>query len=131
MGNRAVIQFGDEPVGVYLHWNGGPESVRAFLDVCRDGGVRDHESDPHYCLSRVVQVIANFFGGTASIGIGLVETLDTENSDNGTYQVGPGWSLSQRTRRGGNVFTRLNDAELREDDHYKGVYKAAREATRF
>ncbi len=36
MGNRAVITASkskDSGLGIYLHWNGGIESVVAFLDV--------------------------------------------------------------------------------------------------
>lgn len=37
MGNRAVISFdeNDNATGVYLHWNGGPESVLAFLAAAK------------------------------------------------------------------------------------------------
>lgn len=52
MGNRAIIAFtaaqsfpatGDRvpgilPAAVYVHWNGGPESVYAVLDVAREIG---------------------------------------------------------------------------------------------
>jgi len=44
MGNRAVITASELQtvgVGIYLHWNGGPESVLAFLDVARERGFRD------------------------------------------------------------------------------------------
>ena len=38
MGNRAVIttekNFENNGVGVYLHWNGGYDSVSAFLKYC-------------------------------------------------------------------------------------------------
>ena len=36
MGNRAVLEFKDG-TGIYLHWNGGPESVLAFLDAAKEG----------------------------------------------------------------------------------------------
>ena len=31
MGNRAIIQPINSTMGVYLHWNGGVDSVTAFL----------------------------------------------------------------------------------------------------
>lgn len=88
MGNRAVITFDDKPtpqsIGIYLHWNGGPESVLAFLEAADKLGVCD-DSDKSYEIARLVQIIGNFFGGTTSIGIGPMKELDTDNGDNGTY----------------------------------------------
>ena len=34
MGNRAVITTRSKDIGVYLHWNGGRDSVEAFLKYC-------------------------------------------------------------------------------------------------
>lgn len=31
MGNRAIITNKEKKVAVYLHWNGGRDSVEAFL----------------------------------------------------------------------------------------------------
>jgi hypothetical protein len=87
MGNRAVIQFGQDPsksVGIYLHWNGGRESVQAFLDYAKEMQVRD---DDQYFPARLTQIIGNFFGGTLSLGIGIADTLDRDNGDNGTFIV--------------------------------------------
>ena len=42
MGNRAVIGFEQDKkrdkksVGIYLHWNGGRDSVEGFLKVAKD-----------------------------------------------------------------------------------------------
>ena len=42
MGNRAVITTANEwahgGIGVYLHWNGGLDSVEAFLKYCEMKG---------------------------------------------------------------------------------------------
>lgn len=88
MGNRAVIAFGTgcDALGVYLHWNGGPESVKAFLDATREL-MKSRGPDEQYGPARLVQVIGNFFGGTLSLGIGLARDLDC---DNGLYVVDPG-----------------------------------------
>ena len=114
MGNRAVIAFQDashtevqpDSVGVYLHWNGGPESVLAFLDAAKELGVR---RENEYGAARLCQIIGNWFGGNLSIGIGTCRTMDTDNGDNGTYVVdlenhgwkvhktfygGPGWDIA-------------------------------------
>ena len=38
MGNRCVIttreDFDNDGIGIYLHWNGGRDSVEAFLKYC-------------------------------------------------------------------------------------------------
>jgi len=90
MGNRAVITFDKNPtansVGVYLHWNGGAESVLAFLEACNHFAVRD-DSDPAYQLGRFLQIVGNYFGGTISLGVGTLDRLDCQNYDNGVYRV--------------------------------------------
>lgn len=97
MGNRAVITFDEKPtpdsIGIYVHWNGGAESVLAFLEAANKFGVRDC-NDSSYQLARVAQIIANFFGGTTSVGIGRLSELDCDNGDNGTFKV---------QRKGGDI----------------------------
>ena len=86
MGNRAVITTEAEEIGVYLHWNGGRDSVEAFLAVCEQMGHRCPEDDG-YGWARLCQVIANYIGGTYSIGIDKIENLDCDNGDNGMYII--------------------------------------------
>ena len=92
MGNRAVINteiVWDCPayhLGVYLHWNGGRDSVQAFLTYCKLKGYRTPESDC-YGWARLCQVIGNYFGGRCSVGIDIVSALDKENWDNGVYII--------------------------------------------
>ena len=45
MGNRAVITTPDKKIGVYLHWNGGRDSVEGFLQTCKKYGFRPPERD--------------------------------------------------------------------------------------
>ena len=103
MGNRAVIAFQEEnwrtvqpeSVGIYLHWNGGPESVTAFLTAAKELGVRPDD----YGVARLCQIIGNWFGGTLSLGVGPCRELDTDNGDNGTYVVDfkqYGWTIARR-----------------------------------
>ena len=98
MGNRAVIttreNFDNDGVGVYLHWNGGYDSVNAFLTYCKLKGYRAPDSDC-YGWARLCQVIGNFFGGSTSIGIDVVSSLDCDNWDNGTYIIN-GWNIVGR-----------------------------------
>lgn len=65
MGNRAVITTEDKKLGIYLHWNGGRDSVEAFLRYCDLRGFRPPNSD-EYGWARLCQVIANFMGAGAS-----------------------------------------------------------------
>lgn len=87
MGNRAIIKTEGGHIGLYLHWNGGRDSVEAFLTYCKLRGFRSPETDG-YGWARMAQVIGNFFGGTTSIG--MVETgseTDGEWCDNGAYVI--------------------------------------------
>jgi len=86
MGNRAVITTENKDLGVYLHWNGGRDSVEAFLMYCKLKGYRCPENDC-YGWARLCQVIGNFFGGELSVGIDKYEKLDLDNWDNGVYII--------------------------------------------
>lgn len=98
MGNRAVItsreNFENNGVGIYLHWNGGRDSVEAFLKYCELKGYCKPDKD-NYGWARLCQVIGNFFGGALSVGIDLVSRLDCDNHDNGTYII-EGWKIVDR-----------------------------------
>lgn len=86
MGNRAVITTEEEKIGVYLHWNGGRDSVEAFLAACKE---LEHRPPETCCFgwARLCQVIGNYFGGTLSVGIDTLDNLDCDNGDNGMYII--------------------------------------------
>lgn len=98
MGNRAVIttkeNWKNGGVGIYLHWNGGRDSVEAFLKYCELKGFRA-PSDDCYGMARLCQVICNFFGGGLSCGIDTLCHLDCDNGDNGVYII-DGWNIVGR-----------------------------------
>lgn len=99
MGNRCVIttkkNFEDNGIGVYLHWNGGRDSVEAFLKYCELRGFRSPDEDC-YGFARLIQVIANFFGMDGlSIGVDVVNKLDCDNWDNGVYLI-ENWNIVGR-----------------------------------
>jgi hypothetical protein len=94
MGNRAVITTRNKKLGVYLHWNGGRDSIEAFIKYCALKGYRCPEKD-NYGWARLCQVIGNFFGGNCSVGIDLYEKLDTDNDDNGVYII-ENWEIVDR-----------------------------------
>jgi hypothetical protein len=81
-------------VGVYLHWNGGRDSVEAFLKYCDLKGYRSPDTDC-YGWARLCQVIGNFFGGSTSIGIDTLWHLDRDNGDNGVYII-KDWKIEDR-----------------------------------
>lgn len=86
MSNRAVITTENKDLGVYLYWNGGRDSVEAFLMYCKLKGYRTPENDC-YGWARLCQVIGNFFGGELSVGIDKYKKLDLDNLDNGVYII--------------------------------------------
>ena len=100
MGNRAVITIKEKKVpqedwnSLYLHWNGGRDSVEPFLHVAKLYGIRCND-DPSYAIARLSQLIGNYFGGTLSVGIGAYKRLDTNNWDNGTYII-EDWEIVER-----------------------------------
>lgn len=96
MGNRAIIKPEGQNIGVYLHWNGGIDSVTGFLKYCELKDFRGFD-DP-YGMARFCQVVGNFFGGGLSLGIetDISETQEAaEWIDNGIYVV-KGWKIVRR-----------------------------------
>ena len=96
MGNRAVIAFVDDKgecdvnsAGIYLHWNGGRDSVEGFLAAAKDYGIRSGS----YGLARLTQIICNCFPGTISVGVDVVKKLDCDNYDNGVYWVDKNFNI--------------------------------------
>ena len=120
MGNRAVVCFANEDevvpfrkdgvealhgfvavnhyrVGVYLHWNGGRDSIEAFCKACKDAGFRGPVSDD-YGVARFVQTVCNFIGVDSglSVGVNTLAHLDCDNGDNGVYVVDDDWQIVGR-----------------------------------
>lgn len=120
MGNRAVITTSkagfapenSDAMGVYLHWNGGRDSVEAFLAYCKLKGFRSPEKD-NYGWARLCQVIGNFFGGGLSVGIGPCCELDCSNYDNGTYII-ENWEIVGRVYFEGGEQRQYNLNEMLE-----------------
>ena len=99
MGNRAVIAFVNDKgeqdknsVGIYLHWNGGRDSVEGFLQTAKDYGLRSGD----YGVARLTQIIANGLGGTLSLGVDMLKNLDCDNFDNGVYWVDQNFDIVDR-----------------------------------
>lgn len=95
MGNRAVITTPQRKLGVYLHWNGGRDTVEPLLRYCELKGYRDPATDD-YGFARMCQVMGNFFGGATSIGIMPYSTDEyMDPGDNGVYIV-KDWKIVDR-----------------------------------
>ena len=125
MGNRAVITASTlqtQGVGIYLHWNGGPESVLAFLDVARERGYRDPGRDDQYAMARLCGLICEFFGpGDSSVGIGPLDQLDCNNYDNGVYVIGEGWEVIDRWGAGSEPMPTLDQMSEYGLKQYCGI----------
>lgn len=94
MGNRAVIttreNFDNNGIGVYIHWNGGRDSVTAFLKYCELRGFAGLNTDG---FGNLVTVLTNF--GVGTVVVDTVNHLDCDNYDNGVYIV-DGWEIVGR-----------------------------------
>ena len=119
MGNRAIVKPEGQNIGVYLHWNGGIDSVTAFLKYCELKDFRGF--DDSYGLARFCQVVGNFFGGGLSVGIetDVEETEEyAEWIDNGIYVV-KGWNIEYRiggdnNREGYDLDEMLHEIDVRQ-----------------
>ena len=115
MGNRAVITIKEKDVpqedwnSLYLHWNGGRDSVEPFLHVAKLYGIRCQE-DSSYAIARLSQLIGNTLGGTLSLGVGAYKCLDT-HSDNGVYVV-EDWEIVDRLNHDGYEQSEYNFDEF-------------------
>ncbi len=101
MGNRATVIFTDGKQSfspaVYLHWNGGPESVYGFLEELNR---RKASADQDYECARFIELVGEFFDneefGNTSLGvtngpksdsIDELNNVQTDPGDNGFYLV--------------------------------------------
>lgn len=126
MGNRAVITTSTsktEGLGIYLHWNGGLESVLAFLDVARERGYHDPAADESYAMARLTGVLHEFFGpaDTLNLGIGTLDRLDCDNWDNGVFVIGKGWEIVDRWGEGSNKEKTVAALSVRQLEKYEGI----------
>ena len=102
MGNRAVLvwkdengHYDDDTMGVYLHWNGGRDSIEAFLAYCRMKDLKSPSENVSIGIRNFVDVVSWFFGSNQSICIDKLSGLDQDNWDNGVY-VCDGWKIVDR-----------------------------------
>lgn len=128
MGNRAVIATNDaaNSPSIYLHWNGGPESVLSFLHAAKELGFRDPTTDS-YGTAYLQALIAMYFGDGLSTGISALENSDNDNGDNGVYRLGPGWTIKsrmhapERDKVNGKYKTTVDDLDENERAKYEAI----------
>lgn len=98
MGNRAVIAASERAnaPSIYLHWNGGVESVLGFLAAAKELGFRDPLGDEAYGMAYLQALTALYFGDGCGTGIGPLSSSDTDNGDNGLYILGKGFTIAKR-----------------------------------
>jgi hypothetical protein len=98
MGNRAIITLENQhgkkhPIGLYVHWHGGLESVLAFMMYTWDTYDRGRD-DVFTFHARLCQVLGNFFpDGLSLYGYPLREVRSVAaGCDNGHFhfRVTPG-----------------------------------------
>jgi len=124
MGNRAVIAASnstEQGLGIYLHWNGGIESVLAFLDTAKQLGYRSPVGDESYGMARLCGLICLFGGLRNSTGVGIndLSKLDCDNFDNGVFVVGDNWELVDRWGKGSQPLNAEAIHAARASKHYE------------
>lgn len=116
MGNHAIIKTANGHIGMYLHWNGGRDSVEAFLKYCDLRGFRSPEVDG-YGWARLSQVVGNYFGGCLSVGIVELSGVgDGKWCDNGTYIIEDWKIIGREDFDGPEQHEHKLEAMLREID---------------
>lgn len=105
---------------MYLHWNGGRDSVEAFLEYCDLQGYRSPDND-NYGWARLCQVVGNFFGPSGlSVGIGPYTTDRwMDPGDNGIYVI-EGWRISSHIKSDYYGDTFLGMKEIDDGDLLDG-----------
>lgn len=119
MGCRCVItdisvneQNMNTKLGIYLHWYGDKETVKALLEEVKSKQPRGVISDPSYGYARLCQIIADKITADtlaspfetakthayeSGIGIGIVSELDCYNGDNGVYYIDDDYNIVKQT----------------------------------
>lgn len=135
MGNRALITLKpltkeNKVIAVYVHWNGGIESVKAICEVCKARGFRTPTDDPEYALARFIGVWHEFFGVTDSTSLGVM-LMDWDAakgfwSDNGIYTIGENWEITEHYFINDDDSKESFELEVSEDQikRYEGIKNA-------
>ena len=110
MGNRAVIELEQSGLGIYMHWNGGRDSIEPLLHVAKEYKIQS--KGKYFLLSSLCKMIANSFTSStySPVEANPIDTLDCDNFDNGVYVINSNLDIVDRK------FTRY--PEQNEHDFY-------------
>ena len=97
MGNRAYIKSAaSNDVALYLHWNGGYDSVTGFLRYCELQCFPGFGRRSDGCaFARLSQVVSNFMGSDDGSNV-AIQSKFSDRQDNGLYEV-EGWKIVRHT----------------------------------
>lgn len=130
MGNRATItpaDYNPDNLAVYVHWNGGRESVEAFCAVARELNFRPISDC--YGMARLVYAIGVYFGGELSLGVDRLRDLRSAGGDNGTWLVDDEWQVVGHRDCGGREMPlRAYTPDMRYHDIVKRTLRQIRAA---
>ena len=98
MGNRAVIAFDkfdtENGKGVYLHWNGGRDSVESFLEFVRTDNTASIQETG---VDKLLLALNAFGLSVHEVTVEPLGRLDCDNYDNGVYVVDTqSWVITDR-----------------------------------
>ena len=96
MGNRAVIIEKGKPEGIYLHWNGGRDSVEPILYYAKN--FLNIESTLLTSNLRKFEFIALCIGLNPEYSE-FYEHLDCDNYDNGVYVINKDYEIIERRKQ--------------------------------
>lgn len=83
MGNRCVIYKENEEKGIFLHWNGGRDTVEPVLEVAKELGLKYDE----------IKTLFRFF---VEPDFSDYSILDKDNGDNGVYIINDDFKIVER-----------------------------------
>ena len=117
MGNRAVINMVDSDVAIYLHWNGGRDTVEAVLEVAKEYGLAGDNAGMNDLYKMFHNMLADDMAETAYVGT-IPEYNGSAKGDNGVYIIDKSF----------NIIDRLDFENKKEQQVYpfKEIYEWAR-----
>lgn len=131
MGNRALIVMQTpsekQPLvpAIYVHWNGGIESVQAICDICRERDFRDPAQDPTYAIARMVGVWHEFFGITHANSLGVtIYDGESDQGDNGVYVLGADWKVIRHFKHGAKNIELEHECQAAEQEQWRKKIQA-------
>ena len=95
MGNRAVINMVDSDVAIYLHWNGGRDTVEPVLQVAKEYGLTGDNAGMNDLYKMFHNMLASDMAETAYVGR-VEEYNGSAIGDNGTYIIDKSFNIIDR-----------------------------------